>query len=85
MLIINLIISVHRFYSNFESSANNFQKKQNYIRFPINDFNVNDYTTRSVKISKTPTTYNLCAVSNHYGNMERGHYTAFCKNVHSKW
>lgn len=28
--------------------------------------------------------YNLFAVSNHYGTMNRGHYTAFCKNAKSR-
>ena len=30
--------------------------------------------------------YNLYAVSNHYGSMEGGHYTAYCKNnAYGKW
>lgn len=30
--------------------------------------------------------YNLFAVSNHFGNLEGGHYTAYCKNVFDhKW
>jgi len=30
--------------------------------------------------------YNLYGVSNHYGTMEGGHYTAYCKNTaYSKW
>ena len=31
-------------------------------------------------------TYDLYAVSNHYGSLNGGHYTAFCKNpVINKW
>jgi ubiquitin carboxyl-terminal hydrolase 8 len=31
-------------------------------------------------------TYKLYGVSNHYGTMEGGHYTAYCKNTaYSKW
>ena len=30
--------------------------------------------------------YDLYAVSNHYGSLNGGHYTAFCQNpVHKKW
>jgi len=30
--------------------------------------------------------YNLYGVSNHYGTMEGGHYTAYCKNTaYNKW
>ena len=28
--------------------------------------------------------YELYAVSNHYGTMSGGHYTAFCKNVYQQ-
>lgn len=72
-----------RFYMDLESSMTSFQKKQNYVRFPIQDFDVKDYVTRSAKMHGLPTVYNLCGVSNHYGTMDRGHYTAFCKNFKS--
>jgi len=30
--------------------------------------------------------YDLYAVSNHYGSLNGGHYTAYCKNpVYNKW
>ncbi len=30
--------------------------------------------------------YDLCAVSNHYGSLAFGHYTAYCRNVETgKW
>lgn len=72
-----------RFYMDLNSTMTNFHKKQNYVRFPIREFDVHDYVTRSVKMHGSPTVYNLCAVSNHYGTMDRGHYTAFCKNFKS--
>ena len=33
---------------------------------------------------KSTVGYNLHAVSNHYGTMHGGHYTAFAKNVYDK-
>ena len=33
---------------------------------------------------KSATRYNLHAVSNHYGTMHGGHYTAFAKSVYDK-
>lgn len=40
----------------------------------------------SVVGPKSTTRYNLHAVSNHYGTMHGGHYTAFCKSVYDrKW
>ena len=39
----------------------------------------------SFVVGPKPTTrYNLHAVSNHYGTMHGGHYTAFCKSVYDK-
>lgn len=78
-----LVIHLKRFYASMDT-ANTYLKKQNYVHFPIKDFGISDYITPSLKKSKVPTSYNLYAVSNHYGTMNRGHYTAFCKNYKSK-
>lgn len=64
--------------------SHSYEKKQNYVYFPIGDFNITDYVTPSLKKSRQPDLYNLFAVSNHYGTMNRGHYTAFCQNAVSK-
>lgn len=66
------------------NTPNTYEKKQNYVHFPINDFNIKDYVTPSLKQRREPDLLNLYAVSNHYGTMNRGHYTAFCKNANSK-
>lgn len=29
--------------------------------------------------------YDLYAVSNHYGSLNGGHYTAYCKNIDGNW
>ena len=52
------------------------------------DFSVNDLElNRVVKSSNARySRFKLYAVSNHYGTMDAGHYTAYCKNpVFNKW
>ena len=29
--------------------------------------------------------YDLYAISNHYGSMGGGHYTAYCRNINGNW
>ena len=41
---------------------------------------------RFVKSNSTVRKYRLYAVSNHYGTMDGGHYTAYCRNIdYNKW
>ena len=42
--------------------------------FPIHDLDLNAYIPR-----KNGAVYNLYAISNHYGSMGGGHYTAYVK------
>lgn len=52
------------------------------------EFNVNELNLHEVVKSKSPryTRFNLFAVSNHYGTMDAGHYTAYCKNPeYNRW
>ena len=48
------------------------------------NFNMSDYVVGPS--ARQQHTFSLYAVSNHYGTMHGGHYTAFCKNVYDrKW
>ena len=39
-----------------------------------------------LKSEKQPVYYDLYAVANHYGDLDEGHYTAYCYNpVFKKW
>lgn len=79
-----LVIHFKRFYADMEL-PNVYRKKQNYINFPLNELDIKNYVSRSVRRNETQL-YNLYGVSNHYGTMDRGHYTAFCKNnTFQKW
>lgn len=46
------------------------------------DFSVNELNMEGVVKSSNPgySKFKLYAVSNHYGTMDAGHYTAYCKN-----
>lgn len=83
MSLLIILKMIHRFHANFD--GNTFDKKQNFVHFPINDLKITDYITPSLqKQNRFMQQYYLFAVSNHYGTMNRGHYTAFCKNSKSK-
>lgn len=59
-------------------------KRLHMVDFPLEDLDMTPFTVENSE--QRFHTYNLYAVSNHYGTMERGHYTAFCKNrVLKKW
>lgn len=54
-------------------------KITNVVNFPIDQFDISDYVTDSVKKLGKSIEYKLCAVSNHQGTLDEGHYTAFCR------
>jgi uncharacterized UBP type Zn finger protein len=68
-----LIINFKRFIK--ESS--HWEKNDEDIDFPINNFNMKDLI---IGPDKDHSIYDLFAVSQHYGSTEGGHYTAVCKN-----
>ena len=52
------------------------------------EYSVTDLNLQGVAKSVEPryTHFNLYAVSNHYGTMNGGHYTAYCRNVeYDRW
>ncbi|XP_070547285.1 LOW QUALITY PROTEIN: ubiquitin carboxyl-terminal hydrolase 8-like [Ptychodera flava] len=51
-------------------------KLQTYVDFPLTDFNMRGHVIGP----NTKSAYNLYAVSNHYGTIDGGHYTAYCKH-----
>jgi ubiquitin carboxyl-terminal hydrolase 8 len=58
------------------------QKLNTDVSFPISALNVNNY----VAGPDMPGNYDLYAVSNHTGDLNGGHYTAYCRNpFNRKW
>lgn len=78
-----LVVHFKRFYVEpKEYMCHAYRKKQTYIDFPLDELDARQF---SLHCAPSPT-YHLYAVSNHYGSMEGGHYTAYCKSsVYGKW
>ncbi|XP_036420440.1 ubiquitin carboxyl-terminal hydrolase 8 [Colossoma macropomum] len=53
------------------------QKLQTSVDFPLENLDLSQYVIGPKNNLKR---YNLYAVSNHYGGLDGGHYTAYCKN-----
>lgn len=61
------------------------RKRTSFVKFPISDLNMLQFALPNTNNSKNYS-YNLYAISNHYGTMEGGHYTAFCKSpMFKRW
>lgn len=75
-----LIIHFKRFYVDGWC-----RKRQTFVDFPIDKLDMSEYLTAS-GYNNSHMAFSLYGISNHYGTMEGGHYTAYCKNVmKSKW
>uniref|UniRef100_A0A6G1S5W5 Ubiquitin carboxyl-terminal hydrolase n=1 Tax=Aceria tosichella TaxID=561515 RepID=A0A6G1S5W5_9ACAR len=64
------------------------QKLQTPVDFPLYDLNVDCTKVLPQSAYEPPgnrSSYNLFAVINHYGGLDGGHYTAFCKMENQKW
>ncbi|XP_075064034.1 ubiquitin carboxyl-terminal hydrolase 8 [Mixophyes fleayi] len=58
------------------------QKLQTCVDFPLEHLDLSQYVIGPKTFKK----YNLFGVSNHYGGLDGGHYTAYCKNaMKQKW
>ena len=71
-----IILHFNRF--EYEVSA---RKKQNMISFPLEKLSFINHTAEE---HKEIAVYNLIGVSNHFGTMNGGHYTSFCKSYAEK-
>jgi ubiquitin carboxyl-terminal hydrolase 4/11/15 len=78
-----LIIHFKRFSHN-RSSMFGSKKINDKIDFPVEGLNMTNYVINSKDGRKI--IYDLYAVSNHFGSLSGGHYTAFAKNpIFNKW
>uniref|UniRef100_A0A8C6XG08 Ubiquitin carboxyl-terminal hydrolase n=1 Tax=Naja naja TaxID=35670 RepID=A0A8C6XG08_NAJNA len=58
-------------------------KLDTVVDFPIRDLNMSEFVCDP---AASPYVYDLIAVSNHYGGLGVGHYTAYAKNkINGKW
>jgi ubiquitin carboxyl-terminal hydrolase 4/11/15 len=59
------------------------QKLDTLVDFPLEGLDLAPYVLSKNQKAKGPLIYDLFAVSNHYGSVGFGHYTAFGKNPHT--
>ena len=64
-----LMLQLNRFEYNISA-----RKKQNYVDFPLRQLSLGEHALSGANLAL----YNLCAVSNHHGTMNGGHYTSYC-------
>lgn len=63
----------------------NQEKVNETVKFPIEGLDMRPYCI-TLKDHPEPMLYDLYGVSNHYGSLNGGHYTACVKNiVNGKW
>ncbi|KAG2557633.1 ubiquitin carboxyl-terminal hydrolase 5-like isoform X2 [Panicum virgatum] len=68
----------------FSFSRSTKQKLETFVNFPLHDLDLTNYIAN--KKSSERQMYELYAVSNHYGSMASGHYTAHIKLVdENRW
>ena len=79
-----LIIHLKRFSHN-RNTMFGTRKINDFINFPTTGLDLNPYVQEGHTDDKSYL-YDLYAVSNHFGSLSGGHYTAFCKNpLYKKW
>lgn len=74
-----LIIHLKRF-SHTRNSMFGTRKLNDLIDFPVDNLDMTNYAKLAGTSKKEKLIYDLYGVSNHYGSLNGGHYTAFCKN-----
>ncbi|PRP82307.1 ubiquitin carboxyl-terminal hydrolase 4 isoform 1 [Planoprotostelium fungivorum] len=74
-----LVVHLKRF---FHRSRYQREKLDTTVDFPITGLDLSHHTKGP---SDVPAIYDLYAVSNHFGGMGGGHYTAFAKNKDDRW
>ncbi|KAG7197506.1 hypothetical protein KM043_007185 [Ampulex compressa] len=83
------IIVIH--LNRFGESGGWLEKRNTAVDFPLIGLDLRPYLVHDEKVSSSNHgfrnySYALYAMSNHYGTMDGGHYTAFCRNsVQNKW
>ena len=72
-------MQLYFFYTNRFYLENWWRKRLTDIEFPIDHLDLNGKTLERKYNSSLDYSYDLYGVSNHYGTIEGGHYTAYCR------
>ena len=76
-----LIVQLKRFDCKTENIYEGMlknKKNDSLVVFPLENLDISKYVVE--ENSRKDSMYDLCAISQHYGSLSSGHYTAFCKN-----
>jgi ubiquitin C-terminal hydrolase len=55
------------------------EKADDLVDFPLESLDMREHC-KTLKDEPEPVLYDLYAISNHFGSLNGGHYTAYCKN-----
>ena len=76
-----LIVQLKRFDCKTENIYEGWiknKKNDSLVIFPLKDLDIGKYVVE--ENSRKDCLYDLCAISQHYGGLSSGHYTAYCLN-----
>ena len=76
-----LIVQLKRFDCKTENIYEGLiknKKNESLVIFPLQNLDISKYVVE--ENSRKDCLYDLCAISQHYGSLSSGHYTAFCLN-----
>lgn len=80
----NLIITLKRFKTGGQSRYGfsiGGEKLNTLVHFPLEGLDMRDYVLCTEQKQQSKLIYDCYAISNHYGGLGGGHYTAFAKSV----
>ena len=73
-----LVVHLKRFsYSRYMKN-----KLDTFVNFPVRNLDLSKYVKQNAAAAQRSHVYELYAVSNHYGGLGGGHYTAYAKVIH---
>lgn len=79
-----LIIQLKRFRTKMQANRAVQFKTNSTVKFPLRGLKLKDNLTDLY--GQRECTYDLCGISEHFGNLYGGHYVAHCKNgINNKW
>lgn len=74
-----MILCLNRFVST-DGSSGSGRKLDDFVEFPVTDLDLSPFVQGPEAAGGKKILYDLYAVSNHYGSLNSGHYTAYAKN-----
>ena len=80
-----LIIQLKRFKKYDGMFSQSEEKNDTFINYPKENLDISPYIENTNENEKKNAKYNLYAIVQHHGNINRGHYTAICYNNTYNW